>query len=260
MKVAAKEKKLEAWTKKIERLQRENGRLRGQLAELLARTGQQKTALKLLDHEAWPKAVDRAVAMAKPKMGPEMKLAIDQLKTELAAQESDFLTVRNAAMELEAMCRMLSGIDASSGSSSGQVFLGMLGPFLRNNAPLCRKVLGPRAVTTGSIPLLPKMLDSLLGYCCVEVCSVEEDCPVWIVGRSGWSEDDLDRMLAQRTGKELRVFSHELLIASLACGGDMFAMCSPEDLYALGADHPALTYLYDKGFDWPRAVVPKVES
>lgn len=262
MRVAAREKKLEAWTRKITRLERENLRLRAELAEMLTRTGQKRAADKLLDHEDWPKAVDRAIAMAKPKMGAEMKWAVDQLKSELAGFESEFIGMRNAAKELESLCRILSGIEASSGPSSAQIFLGMLTPLMRNNAPLCRRILGPRVVTCGSIPLLPKALETLLGVCCVEVVTATADaeCAVWIVGRSGWREDDLDGLLSKRAGRELRVFSHELLLASLVAGGDVYTLCDPDDTYALGADHPALTYLYEKGFEWPRAVVPRGES
>lgn len=124
---------------------------------------------------------------------------------------------------------------------------------LVRSAALCRGVLGSQVMTTGSGPVDEGDFDEFLEACGISVDGVSDDGPsVLVVGHDDWDEDELDAAIRGRTGGSLRVYSQEMVVASLAMAADIFEVMSTEELTTFGDGHPALEYLsQDLGFAWP---------
>jgi hypothetical protein len=87
-----------------------------------------------------------------------------------------------------------------------------------------------------------------------------EDVQVMVVGRSGWDEERLEQQLAAREGKELRVYSQEMFLLSLAVNRDMLVELDAAALEAIAADHPALKFLAESELEWPSRIVPTLPA
>ena len=122
-----------------------------------------------------------------------------------------------------------------------------------HNAALCRGILGPVVMTTGSGPWKEEKFDVFLRRCGIEPVSPEETGPaVLVVGHDDWDSDDLCAAVEVRVGRVLKVYSQEMVLVSLAAGQDAFDLFSDEELAAFGEGHSAPEYLMqDAGFDWP---------
>ena len=79
---------------------------------------------------------------------------------------------------------------------------------------------------------------------------------VMIVGRDGWTEEQLEKQLAAREGHELKVYSQEMFLMSLAVGRDILSELAPADLKVIARDHPALGFLAEGELEWPNRMVP----
>jgi hypothetical protein len=127
------------------------------------------------------------------------------------------------------------------------------------NAVACRGILRDSEVmTTGSGPYSEADFDRFLGECEIDPAGLDggSESRVLVVGRADWDEDAIDAIVADRAGETLRVYSQEMVVASLALGADVFDVCSAENLAAFGEGHPALEYLMnDMDFDWPSTEV-----
>lgn len=125
--------------------------------------------------------------------------------------------------------------------------------LLPRNAALCRGILGVEVMSTGSGPCDEQEFDGFLSECGVDVFGVGPEGPgVLVVGHSGWSEDVLDSAIADRPSGSLRVYSQEMIIASLALAADVYEICGTEELAAFGEGHPVFEYLLREWeFDWP---------
>lgn len=76
-----------------------------------------------------------------------------------------------------------------------------------------------------------------------------------IIGRTGWAPDRLREFVRAHAGRELRVYSQEMMLALLSTRHDPLDATSDEIL-ALWGDHPALRFLADDvEFDWPQLLV-----
>jgi hypothetical protein len=78
--------------------------------------------------------------------------------------------------------------------------------------------------------------------------------PWIIVGREGWTEQELDDLLDQNEFDEIRVFSQELFMAGILTTHDPFSLPT-EILMKFAEGHPALEYIISLGFEWPEIVL-----
>lgn len=137
----------------------------------------------------------------------------------------------------------------------------LLRKLSRSSGALCRGILGENVMTAGSGPCEENVFDQFLGKCKIEVHPVSEEISdgapdVLVIGHRGWNKDELNEVIRTRSGRTLRVYSHEMVVASLAMGEDVFELLDEDELAAFGEGHPALEYLLEEyGFDWPKTEV-----
>lgn len=129
-----------------------------------------------------------------------------------------------------------------------------------SNSALCRGILGENILSAGSGPVSEDDFDEMLLECNIQPHSIsgdggDIDMNVLVIGREDWQKADLDRVVKSRAGKTLRVYSQEMVIASLAVGDDVYQVLSESELKELGAGHPALEFLEQRRFDWPTTTV-----
>jgi hypothetical protein len=75
--------------------------------------------------------------------------------------------------------------------------------------------------------------------------------PTWIIiGQENWTEELIERLIDERSGREIKIVSQELFVAGLLSDQDPFD-ASPDILRVFGENHPALNYLMNSGFEWP---------
>jgi len=89
----------------------------------------------------------------------------------------------------------------------------------------------------------------------------EQDFSLWklpdpdiahlVVGRNGWSEDDLLAQIEARQGQELRIYSQEMWIAAMATKRDPFDADDLDLLHAFADGHEALEFLIGLEMPWP---------
>jgi hypothetical protein len=120
-------------------------------------------------------------------------------------------------------------------------------------------------MSTGAGPCDEEDFDDFLNKCKIELYPVSDDTSdgapsVLVIGHEGWDEDELDRAIEARVGGTLRVYSQEMVIASLALGEDVFEFLDEDELASFGAEHPALQYLEERGFEWPSTNIRLTES
>jgi hypothetical protein len=72
-----------------------------------------------------------------------------------------------------------------------------------------------------------------------------------VVGRIGWSKENLLAQIDMREGKSLRVYSQELLLAALITGRDPLEDPDAEVLESFRRGHPALEFLAQSELEWP---------
>ena len=75
-------------------------------------------------------------------------------------------------------------------------------------------------------------------------------CSWIIVGRDGWTEEQLNELIDNADLDEVRVFSQELFMAGILTTHDPFSL-PIEILMKFAEGHPALEYLIEAGFEWP---------
>ncbi len=127
-------------------------------------------------------------------------------------------------------------------------------PCLSRNKTVCRGILGHQVATQGSGPYDESDFDEFLDACGVEVRHVaggEVPPSVIILGREDWSGDDIDELFL-RTDGDVRVYSQEMVVASMAIGTDIFELLGEGlDLMDVIADHPALERWHYAQVDTP---------
>lgn len=123
-------------------------------------------------------------------------------------------------------------------------------PALVRNSALCRGILGTEVATQGSGPCDEDDFDSFLSECGISLRTIRGDYPpdVVVLGREGWVSTDLD--LLETDGRDqARVYSQEMVLASMAIGADILELLGSDLLDShtqevLMLDHPALKYIY----------------
>lgn len=177
------------------------------------------------------------------------------IKDALTAAE-DQLTAEKRAGRL--MKRLINRLESRcAGYEQVDIGLGWLAQGLGTEAVNFPKLLA----TIGSDPYSARQVDAHLvsrGFDLIWPGNGEEneDVEVMVVGRSGWDEERLEQQLAAREGKELRVYSQEMFLLSLAANRDMLDELDAAALGTLAADHPALKFLAESELEWPSRIVP----
>jgi hypothetical protein len=110
-------------------------------------------------------------------------------------------------------------------------------------------------VTVGSGPFKAGKFDSFIGLNGHSACEIGYDTDVMVVGRTGWTPAKLEKQLTAMEGGILKIYSQEMFIMALATGQDPFD-ADNEVLLAFGEGHPALEYLMECPFEWPKIGEP----
>jgi hypothetical protein len=136
----------------------------------------------------------------------------------------------------------------------------ILAQISNSNPALCRGILGENVLSAGSGPFREDDFDAMMLDCNIQPHAVPDSCDeidmnVLVIGRDDWQKEDLDRVVNGRAGKTLRVYSQEMVIASLAVGDDIYQVLAQGELKAFGMGHPALEFLEQRQFDWPTTAV-----
>lgn len=106
-------------------------------------------------------------------------------------------------------------------------------------------------VTIGSDPVNVDFLDNLLrreGHVVYEYGDPKADA--MIVGRNGWTPDELQEQIDAREGDTLRIYSQEMALIAILTGNDPFD-ADDDTIKEMGSGHPALEYLMTAPFEWP---------
>jgi hypothetical protein len=113
--------------------------------------------------------------------------------------------------------------------------------------------LPERVVLAGNGPLSEGDLRATLAaYGRNAVHPADPIADVMIVGRDGWLVDDLEDQIRVRGDDGIRVYSQEMLLAALATNDDPLKSASRKTLMQFADGHPALRYLIESGFEWPK--------
>ena len=118
----------------------------------------------------------------------------------------------------------------------------LLLPHLSRNKTICRGILGGEVATQGSSPYSESDFDAFLDACGIEVRHVSGGEPptVIVLGRA---RCDLDEIRQLRT--EARVYSQEMVVASMAIGTDIFELFDLDEITGQFVEgHPGLESYY----------------
>ena len=107
---------------------------------------------------------------------------------------------------------------------------------------LCKMLLGERVIVAGSGPLDEALVRDMLTACGLEVWPLVSPVPdVLILGQEGWDEDELVKAVLKHNGHRLRVYSHEMFLATLITGADVYKYRDLDELELFADGHPAWT-------------------
>ena len=101
-------------------------------------------------------------------------------------------------------------------------------------------------VTTGSGPFIEEDFDYFLNFLNIKTYEPNENLEILIVGRNNWDKEIFDQHFRKRKGKSIKVYTHEMVMAYIACGKDP---CTEYSIFKLfDEDHPALGYITYKDY------------
>ena len=115
-------------------------------------------------------------------------------------------------------------------------------------------------VTLGSGPWPWNEFDGILRDKGYSLYTHGEDIDMMVLGREGWSEEEIEAQIAARAGSEIRIYSQEMFVAAMATGRDPFETADEATLRAFGRGHPALEYLMQADLRWPSTESPEDEE
>lgn len=118
----------------------------------------------------------------------------------------------------------------------------LLLPLLSRNKTICRGILGGEVATQGSGPYSESDFDAFLDACGIEVRNVAGGEPpsVIVLGRARCDLDEIRQVVT-----EARVYSQEMVIASMAIGTDIFELFDWEEITGHFVEgHPGLESYY----------------
>ena len=124
---------------------------------------------------------------------------------------------------------------------------------------LCRRMFSGDVLVLGDGPFDAEAVFGALSACEVSAStSPGAGAEIVILGHDGWNEDDLETAVRGRAGEDVRVYSHEMFLASLCGGQDVYDGCSLRELDDFGVGHSGLQFLRQAlRFAWPSRVVPR---
>jgi hypothetical protein len=76
-----------------------------------------------------------------------------------------------------------------------------------------------------------------------------------VIGRKGWTENQVDGFIDQHRGRNLRIYSQEMFVLMLYTGLDPF-YAGPDVLRAFRAGHPGLEFVSEGWVGWVSTFVP----
>lgn len=186
------------------------------------------------------------------KRNRSMKESLNSFEEQLEAAQRVTKSMKRRVNRLESRCAGYDQVDFA---------LNWLAKGLGTDAMHFPKLLA----TIGSNPFPSRQFDNHLLSKEFELVwpgngDENEDVEIMIVGRSGWNEEQLEQQLAAREGQELRVYSQEMFLLSLAANRDMLDEFSAAQLETIANHHPALKFLSESELEWPRRIVPVLPS
>ena len=111
-------------------------------------------------------------------------------------------------------------------------------------------LLPNRLGTVGTGPFPESEFVDFLSSLGLEISTPSQELSVLVMGREEWDEDSLHEVIEGRRGMALRVYSQEMVLAYMLVGRD--PLDSPEIAESFGDGHPALEYIKEWGWDWPK--------
>ena len=159
-----------------------------------------------------------------------------------------------SAIVEEAIDEMIAGRNAKGIMIAMEIPWATIYPHLVHNKTVVRGILGRVVATQGSGPYTEGAFDQFLTDCGIQVLIVSGDYPptAIVVGRDDWDEDDLDE-LREKCSPDTRVYSQEMVFASMVLGADIFDFDEEgETILDFVVGHPALEYFHKDGLLLPR--------
>jgi hypothetical protein len=109
-------------------------------------------------------------------------------------------------------------------------------------------------VTFGSGPFEESEFDEFLSQKGLSVFEFNNETAVIVVGANEWDEEQIDRVIQQRAGKTLKIYSQEMFLAFLYSGRDPYSS-GEIILEKFTTNHPVFEYLKGRWFSWPTTIV-----
>ncbi len=161
-----------------------------------------------------------------------------RIKKELEKQEKAAIALRDLLL------RYTGGFIFPLGSQ--------IGPWLSTiPQESCRRPWISPVAITGHGPIPTKTMAANVAKHGLTVCPVgAASASILIVGRDGWTPEELDSHIHARNGEQLRVYSQEMALVLFGFGADPFD-AALEVLQEFGLGHPALEYLMSRELPWP---------
>jgi hypothetical protein len=106
---------------------------------------------------------------------------------------------------------------------------------------------------TGFGPLPINDLSSVRRFANAPIYEMDRNTDLLIIGRSGWKEAELNRLLDQRLGKKSKVYSQEMFFVHWASTCDPFE--NENVIRDFGIGNPALEFLSSRWYAWPSTIV-----
>ncbi len=192
-----------------------------------------------------------AVQEVLTRVSSEWKRRVERLAAYGQTPGHDVLD-RDVRKEVQRKCRQLAADDDGEDADAED---DPLGDWLYERRP---SWLAAEVAFEGEGPLAPLALEAMLALWGVSVVDIRRDrAPeALIVGQRKFSQQRIEGLIDARQGKRLRIFSQELLFASVLAAEDPFEGDPKALRRVFGDTHPGLSWLGDEGrtFDWPSAI------
>lgn len=117
---------------------------------------------------------------------------------------------------------------------------------LPNNFPLY-------VVTNGSGPFDEGEFDQFLKEIGINCSSPRASVKTMVLGEDNWRGDDIDLQIELRRGKDLFIYSQEMLLSHISSGMHPYEDKKLLKIFCEG--HSALEYIRDNGFNWPNTTI-----
>lgn len=198
------------------------------------------------------RAADTAAAYLAEEKKKYVRLSerYEDLKGELEKRVTE---LSNAQRHLEQRVERVNILEHEVDSALGRMFAHCprTAEWIAGLKELGEGLNWPKEIaTTGSDPFDVKLLDSVLWRREHKVYHCRSCADVLIVGREGWTPEELREQYDSHEGSTLRIYSQEMAVLALVTGTDPFD-AGDVVLLEMGKGHPALEYLMENQFKWP---------